>query len=227
MRGKKIRLGNVGDPGRAAKGTPPAEAVQSRTAATDAGARSALAVSVGKEIRSLRLGLKMTANRLAASAGMSKGMLSKVERGTAAPSFTTLIALSAALRVPVARLFVGHVKREDFSLVRAGRGIEVHRRGPTIGYHYELLGHRLSGEPQIEPYLVTISDAATAGPGFQHSGMELMYILKGAMRFRYADTIVELYPGDTIVFDASAIHGHEKIIESPVKLISIVFSHRP
>ena len=196
------------------------------SAGAGAGDKNALAVSVGKEIRSLRLGLKMPANKLASGAGMSKGMLSKIERGTATPSFSTLMSLSTVLKVPVARLFAGHVKREDFSLVRAGKGIEVQRRGPTVGFHYELLGHLLSGEPQIEPYLVTISDAATAGPGFQHSGIEFMYILKGAMRYRYADTIVELYPGDTLVFDANAIHGHERLIESPVKFISIVISHR-
>jgi transcriptional regulator with XRE-family HTH domain len=195
-------------------------------AAVDSLPRMSLAASVGKEIKNLRAGLKLTAHGLAEKAGLSKGMLSKIERGSATPSFTTLTALSTALNVPVARLFAGHVKREDFSLVRAGKGIEVQRRGPTVGLNYELLGHLLSGEPQIEPYLVTISDSATPGPGFQHPGIEFMYILQGSMQYRYADTIVELYPGDTLVFDSNAIHGHERLIETPVRFISIVITHR-
>ena len=192
----------------------------------DAEAKNSLALSVGKEIRKLRLGVNIAANELAARAGLSKGMLSKIERGTAAPSFTTLAALSAGLKVPVARLFAGHIKREDFSLVRAGKGIEVQRRGPTVGLNYELLGHLLSGESQIEPYLVTISDSATPGRGFQHPGIEFMYVLQGAMQYRYADTIVELYPGDTLVFDSNAIHGHERLLQSPVKFLSVVITNR-
>jgi transcriptional regulator with XRE-family HTH domain len=74
----------------------------------------------------------MTANRLAHKSGMSKEMLSKIERGTTTPSFATLSALSVDLKVPVARLFAGHFKREDFSLVRAGRGIDVQRRAPSL-----------------------------------------------------------------------------------------------
>jgi transcriptional regulator with XRE-family HTH domain len=196
------------------------------TVATGGASKISLAASVGKEIKNLRQNLKLTANGLASKSGMSKGMLSKIERGTATPSFASLTALSTALNVPVARLFAGHVKREDFSLVRAGKGIEVQRRGPTVGLNYELLGHLLSGEPQIEPYLVTISNSATPGPGFQHPGIEFMYILKGAMQYRYADTIVELHPGDTLVFDSNAIHGHERLLDSPVKFISIVITHR-
>lgn len=227
VRGEQALLRNEAAP-RKVEGEPAAagDPMAGMSAGERSGDKNALAVSVGKEIRSLRLGLKMPANKLASGAGLSKGMLSKIERGTATPSFATLVSLSTVLKVPVARLFAGHVKREDFSLVRAGKGIEVQRRGPTVGFHYELLGHLLSGEPQIEPYLVTISNAATPGPGFQHSGIEFMYILKGAMRYRYADTSVELYPGDTLVFDANAIHGHEQLIESPVKFISIVISHR-
>lgn len=197
-----------------------------RAAAARGPSGEALAIAVGKEIKSLRLSLSMAANQLAEAAGLSNGMLSKIERGSTTPSFATLVGISNALKVPVARLFASHEQRADYSLVRAGKGISVQRRGSKIGLDYELLGHLLSGEKYVEPYLVTLSSESSTSPGFQHTGIEFMYILQGSMVYRYADAIVELRPGDTMVFDANSIHGHERLIETPVKYLSVVFNLR-
>ena len=186
----------------------------------------ALAIAVGKEIRNLRLSLNMAANQLADIAGLSNGMLSKIERGSTTPSFGTLTALSHALKVPVARLFASHDQRSDYSLVRAGKGICVQRRGSKVGLTYELLGHLLSGEKYVEPYLVTLASNSNTSPGFQHTGIEFMYILDGSMVFRYADSVVELRKGDALVFDANSIHGHEQLLTTPVRYLSVVFNLR-
>lgn len=186
----------------------------------------ALALAVGKEVKNLRLSLNMAANQLAEAAGLSNGMLSKIERGSTTPSFGTLVAISNALKVPVARLFASHEQRADYSLVRAGKGISVRRRGSRVGLDYELLGHLLSGEKYVEPYLVTLSSDSSTSPGFQHTGIEFMYMIEGSMVYRYADAVVELRPGDTMVFDANSIHGHERLIEAPVKYLSVVFNLR-
>lgn len=186
----------------------------------------ALAIAVGKEIKNLRLSSNLSATHLAEAAGLSNGMLSKIERGNTTPSFATLVAISTALKVPVARLFAGHEQRADYSLVRAGKGISVQRRGSKVGINYELIGHILSGEKYVEPYIVTLNSDSSVSPGFQHTGIEFMYVLEGAMIYRYADAEVELHPGDTLVFDANSIHGHERLIEAPVRYLSVVFNLR-
>ncbi|MGX8013631.1 helix-turn-helix domain-containing protein [Mesorhizobium sp. ORM8.1] len=208
------------------KAEPGDEISPANTAEVRARETDALALAVGKEIRSLRLSLSMAGNALAEAAGLSNGMLSKIETGQATPSFATLLAVAGVLKVPVARLFAAHNSHADYSIVRAGRGIEVQRRGSKAGFNYQLLGHLLSGEKYVEPYLVTINDSAAPSPGFQHTGIEFMYILEGAMVYRYADTLVELHPGDTMIFDANSIHGHERLLESPVRHLSVVFNLR-
>ncbi|SDR44294.1 transcriptional regulator, XRE family with cupin sensor [Rhizobiales bacterium GAS113] len=190
------------------------------------GRASMLAAAVGKEVRSLRRMLNMPATALAAVAGISNGMLSKIESGTATPSFSTLLALAEALKVPVARLFVGHDERADYSLVRSGKGITIRRRGSKAGITYQLIGHVLSGERYVEPYLVTIDETATDSPGFQHTGIEFMYVLRGSMLYRYAGSLFEIYEGDSLVFDAKAVHGHERILQGPVTYLSVVFNLR-
>lgn len=185
-----------------------------------------LSLSLGWEIRSLRLSLSMSAKDLAAKAGVSTGMISKLETGQVTPSLATLLAVAKALNVPVARLFVGQEKRADYSLVRAGDGIHVRRGGSRKGFDYRLLGHLLSGEKYIEPYLIEISDEAAPSPGFQHTGIEFMYMLSGRMTFRYSEDLIDLAPGDSVVFDANSVHGHEKLLAGPVRYLSVVFNLR-
>ena len=46
------------------------------------------------------------------------------------------------------------------------------------------------------------------------------------MVYRYADVLVELHPGDAMIFDANSIHGHERLFQSPVRRLSVVFNLR-
>jgi len=185
-----------------------------------------LARSVGSEVRKLRTDLGLKANQLAAASGLSVGMLSKIENGSSAPSFQTLMALAGALEVPVSRFFTGYEQGGDCSVVKAGRGVLVERQGAKAGQKYELIGHLLSGKLSVEPYLVTLDEGAVETPTFQHSGVELVHMLEGGMVYRYGDQSIELAPGDTLLFDCTAPHGPEKVLKRPVKFISAVFTER-
>jgi len=225
--GKRVRRGALSMMTRAGLAATREEPSASTAGEPDGGqGGQALAAAVGQEIRSLRLSLSMAANQLAEAARLSNGMLSKIERGSATPSFTTLVSIAAALKVPVARLFASYNQQADYSLVRAGQGIAVQRRGQRAGLSYELLGHLLSGEKYIEPYLVTLTSEAADHPGFQHTGIEFMHMLEGAMVYRYADASMELRPGDTLVFDANFVHGHERLLTPTVRFLSVVFNLR-
>ncbi len=146
-----------GASGASRSGTPPKE-----SAPIDFGP-SEIQMTIGIQVRALRRNLEITAVELARRAKLSTSMLSKIERGQASPSIATLAELAKALNVPVARLFSGYEDRRDCSHVKAGRGLKVERRGTRAGHQYQLLGHSLSGELFIEPYLVT-AHADTLGP---------------------------------------------------------------
>src|SRR5665811_1975816 len=135
--------------------------------------------------------LQLTATELAAEAGVSPGMLSKIENGGTSPSLSTLRALARALNVPMTSFFADFEERRDCSYVRAGQGVLIERRGTKAGHHYELLGHSLSGDIVVEPYLITLSEDANPYTQFQHDGMEFIYMLTGKVIYRHAD---KLYP---------------------------------
>jgi transcriptional regulator with XRE-family HTH domain len=185
-----------------------------------------LEVSIGRKVRLLRQRLQITATELATEAGLSPGMLSKIENGGASASLSTLQALARALNVPLTSFFADFEERRDCSYVRAGQGVLIERRGTKSGHLYELLGHSLSGDIVVEPYLITLSEDADPYALFQHDGVEFIYMLTGQVVYRHADKLYPLSPGDALFFDARAPHGPEELVERPMTYLSIIIYPR-
>ncbi|MGD9921762.1 MAG: helix-turn-helix domain-containing protein [Pseudorhodoplanes sp.] len=182
--------------------------------------------TIGIEVRKLRKDLDLTVADLGAAAGISAGMLSKIENGTISPSLGTLEALAKALNVPIARLFAETEERRDCSFVKAGSGVRIERRGTKAGHLYDLLGHSLAGDIAVEPYLITLKSNAKPYTDFRHSGVEFIYMLTGKVRYRHADKTYVLEPGDALFFDAAARHGPEELIDAPMTYLSIIIYPR-
>ena len=185
-----------------------------------------LEANIGVEIRRLRTQLDLTVYDLAGAAGISVGMVSKTENGTISPSLATLAAIARALDVPISQLFAETEERRDCSFVKAGRGVRIERRGTKAGHRYDLLGHSLAGDICVEPYLITLERDAVPYTQFRHAGVEFIYMLSGKVRYRHADAIYLVEPGDALFFDAAARHGPEELAEAPMQYLSIIIYPR-
>lgn len=181
---------------------------------------------LGQQIQALRLSAGLSGAELARIAAISGSLLSRIERGLTSPSIDTVDRLARALGVAVSKLFVDQAGRHDCSFVSAGHGLKVDRIGAVAGHDYELLGHPLSGNLFVEPYLVTLVSKAKPCTTFQHTGIEFLYVLSGSMNYRYGDRTYKLSPGDSLLFDASALHGPEVFDVLPVSYLSVVFNLR-
>lgn len=181
-----------------------------------------LEMSIGTEVRRMRKSLDLTVAELGAAASISAGMLSKIENGAISPSLATLDALAKALNVPISALFAETEERRDCSFVKAGSGVRIERRGTKSGHLYDLLGHQLSGDVGVEPYLITLRKDAVPYTGFRHAGVEFLYMLSGQVIYRHADRTYLMQPGDALFFDATARHGPEELIEGPMQYLSII-----
>jgi transcriptional regulator with XRE-family HTH domain len=194
--------------------------------ADDAAAES-LERAIGRKVRALRQGLDVKLADLARSAGLSVGMLSKIENGQTSPSLTTLKALAQALNVPISMFFQDFEERSDCSFVPAGQGVRIDRRGTKAGHVYELLGHSLRSATKIEPFLITIDEGGEPHATFQHPGHEFIYMLSGRVVYRHGDRRYDLGPGDALFFDALAPHGPEEMPELPARYLSIIVTPPP
>jgi len=185
-----------------------------------------IAQAIGTQVRNLRHKLDLTGGELADQAGLSAGMLSKIENGAVSASIDSLEALARALNVPLTTFFASYEERRDCSFVRTGQGVTIERRGTKAGHQYQLLGHSISGEIVVEPYLITLTEEAQPYTLFQHAGVEFIYMLTGKVLYRHADKAYPLVPGDALFFDAAALHGPEQLTQLPMSYLSIIIYPR-
>ena len=199
-----------------------------RFARLDAGAtarprRSEPAREVGASARRLREAQSLTLAEVAQQANISTAMLSRLETGAVSPSLETLVALAGALGITPAGL-LQNVGDDDGSAqhVAAGEGLQVVRRGTRRGHTYHLLAAQRGPNKVFEPFLVTLTDKSELFPGFQHPGVEFIYILSGIIHYRHGRQIHVLRPGDSLTFQGTVPHGPEKLQKVPIRMLSII-----
>ena len=181
-----------------------------------------IAQAIGTQVRNLRHKLDITGAELADQAGLSAGMLSKIENGAVSASIDSLEALARALNVSLTTFFASYEEQRDCSYVPRGQGVNIERRGTKAGHQYQLLGHSISGEVVVEPYLITLTEEAKPYAMFQHAGVEFIYMLTGKVVYRHADKAYPLSPGDALFFDSAALHGPEELTKLPMTYLSII-----
>ena len=184
--------------------------------------------ALGLQIRLLRRERELSVGDLSGAAGISIGMISKIENGQISPSLSTINAIANALNVPLSSLFTAFEDKRDCSFVPRGQGVIIERRGTKVGHIYELLGHAIGGDVVVEPYLITLNDDATSYTGFRHAGTEFIYMLTGEVVYRHADRTYHLKPGDSLLFDSGGVHGPETLVKQPMTYLSIIiYSRKP
>ena len=190
------------------------------------GRTNSLEIAIGGEVRIFRRQQDMTVAELDKSAGVSTGMLSKIENGITSPSLSTLQSLSSALQVPVTAFFRRFEEEREATFVKSGEGLKIERRGSRAGHQYQLLGHSAGKNLSVEPYLITLTEASDVFPLFQHEGVEFLFVLEGEVVYRHADQTYTLTPGDSLFFDADVPHGPEDLIKLPIKFLSVITYNR-
>ncbi len=187
-----------------------------------------LARYLGNTIRSLRQRDGLTIAAVAERAGISRGMLSKIENAQTATSLETLNKLAGALGVSLAALFRNYnVPEGGAQLVKAGEGMEVVRRGTKRGHTYHLLAYDQGPQKLFEPFLISMDDASETFPTFEHPGTEFIYMLEGKIEYRHGQHTYILTPGDALTFRGDVPHGPEKLIELPIRFLAIIYYGTP
>ena len=183
--------------------------------------------ALGARIRATRRQHDLSVADLASAAGISAGMLSKIENGGISASLTTLQAISTALQVSLSSLFAAFEERQDCSHVAAGQALVLERRGTKVGHVYHLLGHVLRGDVVVEPYLIILRENAAPYTNFRHAGVEFIYMLQGDLPYRHGAEVYHLQEGDSLLFDSSAAHGPAASVGRETRFLSIIVYARP
>lgn len=166
-----------------------------------------MSVELGARLRRVRNTAGYTLDWAAEQAEVTKGYLSKVERGQATPSIAVINRLSEVYGVGLSEFFMPEGERKSITVLRAGQRRAVNRTGSEVGYRYEI-GDLSKANPQAEFFFLTLPVLAEGQtpPKNRHSGEEVLLMLEGQMIFDYGGVEILLNEGDCIQFDARIEH---------------------
>ena len=189
---------------------------------------AALERHIGHVLKTLRLQQKLTIADIGAEARISRGMLSKIENGQTSTSLETLTRLCDALGVSLGHLFREYDRpNSGAQLVRHGAGMEVVRRGTKRGHTYQLLAYDKGPRKSFEPFLISMDDSSEIFQSFEHPGTEFIYMLAGRIEYRHGQHTYVLEPGDALTFRGEVPHGPEKLLEVPIRFLSVIVYSEP
>ncbi len=178
---------------------------------------------IGNVIRKIRKQNHLTINEVSDLAGISSGMLSRIERGHVSASLDTLEKLAKVVGVPISAFFKDYdVPEGSAQLVKKNTGMEVIRRGTKKGHTYQLLAYEQGPKKSFEPFLIKMDDKSEVFPSFQHEGIELIYMLRGKLEYRHGTNTYTLLPGDSLMFSGDIPHGPEKLVKVPIEFLAII-----
>jgi len=161
-----------------------------------------LATRIRQSRKSKGLSLEAT-SRLS---GVSRSMLSQIERGESSPTIATLWNLTRALQVDFAGLL------DDGDSGSAIKEIMRANRTPTIDSQGEGCRIRILSPPdqagRLEVYEITFApDGALISAAHRQGCVEHMTVLEGALILVAGNDKAELSAGDTIRYAADCAHA--------------------
>ena len=184
-------------------------------------------MEIGEKVKALRLVNRMTLNELSEKSGVSKSLLSQIERNISVPTVTTLQKIANAFRIPISRMFSENndvtqpaaANRSDMS----SGGLMVVRKGGRKklimpwGAWQEMLCPDL--RHKIEFIYLHYPVGTKVEEFYTHDGEECGIVLEGRFRAVIGDQEIILEPGDSIYYNSSIPHRWENAGETEATAI--------
>jgi transcriptional regulator with XRE-family HTH domain len=164
---------------------------------------------VGPRLKRVRTQRGVTLTSLAASTGISKSTLSRLETGQRRPSLELLLPLAQAYHVPLDDL-VGAPEVGDPRIRLKPRRV----KGRTV--------IPLTRQPGgVQAWKIVIPTSKVKPEPRAHEGYEWLYVLSGRMRLVLGDHDLVLGPGEVVEFDTQVPHWFGSTGDQPVEVLSL------
>lgn len=168
---------------------------------------------VGPRLKRLRTQRGATLSSVAATTGISKSTLSRLETGQRRPSLELLLPLAQAYRVPLDDL-VGAPEVGDPRIHLKPRRVN----GRTV--------IPLTRDPGgMQAWKIVIPASKVVPEPRSHEGREWLYVLSGRMRLVLGDQDLVLGAGEVADFSTDVPHWFGSTGEGPAEVLSLFGRH--
>lgn len=169
--------------------------------------RDNLAKRIGSRVKELRKGSNLTQKRLAETAGLSPGLLSRIENGLTMPSLPTLQVISNTLKTEIGYFFKNEEENGFIITDPNDRRVVISKSGPhgKTAYELELLAEGMKN-PFMEPAIVTHVGKEGDVEERTHGGQEFMYVLQGKVKLTLGPKEFILKKGNAAYWNGNVPH---------------------
>jgi transcriptional regulator with XRE-family HTH domain len=177
---------------------------------------------LGERVRVLRRERGLTLDVLAGRSGVSRAMISKLERGEKNPTLVVAARVAEGLGVSLSQL-VGVEERREVVVVPKERRMVM--RDPETGFERQLLSPSFGG-CGIEFIRNVVPEGSTSGefPPHRKGVEEYIVVEKGRLRALLGDEEHLLEDGDAIYFEADVPHRFDNVGEGECSYYLVIDS---
>lgn len=178
---------------------------------------------LGVRVRELRRGRGLTLEGLAERSGVSRAMISKLERGEKNPTLVIAAKLAEGLEVTLSQL-AGVEERREVVVTPKERRMTMH--DPETGFERQLLSPSFAGRG-IEFIRNVIPEGGTSGefPPHKKGVEEYIVVERGRLRADLGGEEYVLEEGDAVYFEADVTHRFDNLGEGECSYYLVISSH--
>ncbi len=177
---------------------------------------------LGARVRELRRERGLTLQGLAEKSGVSRAMISKLERGEKNPTLVIAARLAEGLEVTLSQL-AGMEERREVIVVPKDRRMTM--RDPETGFERQLLSPSFAGRG-LEFVRNVIPEGATSGefPPHKKGAEEYIVVERGRMLAVLGGEEHLLEEGDSLYFEADVAHRFDNAGEGECSYYLVISS---
>jgi transcriptional regulator with XRE-family HTH domain len=176
-------------------------------------------------MKEMREGRRWSLREAAERTGVSKSMLSKIERGTASPTATVLGRLAEGFEMSISQFVGGEVRRDDVVLLP--REDQPIFRVPTTGFERRSLSPVTHNGGTVDFCINALPPGQSSGTfPPHHAGVEeTLVVASGHLRLHLGDTVYELCAGDSVFYRAHVSHRFDNPSDQEPSIFYIVINN--
>lgn len=177
---------------------------------------------LGARVRDLRRWRGLTLESLAETSGVSRAMISKLERGEKNPTLVVAARLAEGLGVTLSQL-AGMEERREVVVVPRDRRMTM--RDPETGFERQLLSPTFVGSG-VEFIRNAVPEGGTSGefPPHKKGVEEYIVVERGRLRAVLGGDEYVLEEGDAVYFEADVAHRFDNVGEGECSYYLVISS---
>lgn len=181
-------------------------------------------VQISNKLKSIRKEKNLTLQDIADRAGVTKGLISQIENSRTIPSLLVLIQIVKALEVGLDDFFndLSFYGKEGKILVQRKADYQKFEKEPASGYEYSRIFTKKVNQCTIDIVLLEIRPGSVRD-FVQTDAFEYKYIISGSVRYVFRDQQIELFEGDSMLFDGMLEHNPINDGQTTVKMLVVYF----